>query len=89
MITSRKIEFWLRYREYPDILERGNEAERAVLSSQEWTWLEETVARLRLAKSGQLGSRLNEATERELLATVEPDAVATLRSVAESKRSPN
>jgi hypothetical protein len=89
MITSIKIEFWLRHRDWPDILDRGSAKERATLSHQEWTWLEETVAKLRLARSGLLATALTQATERELLACVEAGAIATLQSVVESKPSPN
>ena len=85
MITREKAEFWFRHRSYPDIVDRGSPAERAVMTSEEWIEIEELVARLQLAARKLTSQEFNESTEAELRARTDSERVAHfLRWVASS-----
>ena len=82
------VEFWLRHRKNPDIVDRGSPSERAVIRSSEWTLLEELVARLRLDEQHLTSPDFKNETEDQLRANVPaPEVVLSLRNIARANGS--
>ena len=82
MITEAMVEFWFRHRKHPDIVERGSPKERAVVSVQEWTLLEELVAALKLNAQNLTSPEFQENTEEQLVSNVSEPAIEKLRAIA-------
>ena len=83
MINCEKVEFWVRHRKYPDIADRRPLEQRAGLTSEEWIFLDELVARISLDKRNLTSAAFREATEQQLASSVlDPAAAELLRGVA-------
>jgi hypothetical protein len=82
MITEEMLTFWKRHRKHPDILDRGSAEERAVLTVEQWTLLEELAAGLRLAEQGVTSAEFQCRIEDQLQLEVSPAASELLRQVS-------